>query len=208
MNKNYYDENYQEYFKNTIDADMSEMIEKFLSYLKPGARILDAGCGVGRDTKIFLQKGYEVEAFDSSIQMVILSSEYTGQMTRFLRFEDMDYVDEFDGIWACASLLHVSRKDLPDVFRRLERALKKGGVLYASFKLGSDYSENGRNFTCFTEFDIEQLEMEIVKLRIVYKSVSLDVRGNSESKKWVNLILKKVDTRTSSIKFIRKLKSY
>jgi 2-polyprenyl-3-methyl-5-hydroxy-6-metoxy-1,4-benzoquinol methylase len=105
MSKNYYDENYQEYFKNTIDADMSEMIEKFLSYLKPGDRILDAGCGVGRDTKVFMQKGYEVEAFDSSIQMVRLSSEYTGQMTRFLRFEDMDYVDEFDGIWACASLI-------------------------------------------------------------------------------------------------------
>ncbi len=191
MSKNYYDENYQEYFKNTIDADMSEMIEKFLSYLKLGARILDAGCGVGRDTKVFLQKGYEVEAFDSSVQMVRLSSEYTGQMTRFLRFEDMDYVDEFDGIWACASLLHVSRKDLPDVFRRLERALEKGGVLYASFKFGSDYSENGRDFTCFDEGEMIDFLESFNALSIIEIIVTKDVRDENSKVYWTNIFLQK-----------------
>jgi SAM-dependent methyltransferase len=191
MSKNYYDEKYQEYLKKTIDADMSEMIEKFLSYLKPGARILDAGCGVGRDTKVFLQKRYKVEAFDSSIQMVRLSSEYTGQMTRFLRFEDMDYVDEFDGIWACASLLHVSRVDLPDVFRRLERALKKGGVLYASFKLGSDYSENGRDFTCFDEGEMIDFLESFSDLSIVETIVSKDVRDENSWLYWINMFLQK-----------------
>jgi SAM-dependent methyltransferase len=187
MSKNYYDENYQEYLENTIDADMSEMIEKFLSYLKPGARILDAGCGVGRDTKVFLQKGYEVEAFDSSIQMVRLSSEYTGQMTRFLRFEDMDYVDEFDGIWACASLLHVSRKDLPDVFRRLERGLKKGGVLYASFKVGSDYSENGRSFVSFKEDEILEFIKNHIEIQFIETLITKDVRENQKNVLWINL---------------------
>lgn len=191
MSKNYYDENYQEYFKNTIDADMSEMIEKFLSYLKPSARILDAGCGVGRDTKVFLQKGYEVEAFDSSIQMVRLSSEYTGQMTRFLRFEDMDYVDEFDGIWACASLLHVSRKDLPDVFRRLERGLKKGGILYASFKLGSDYSENGRDFVSFKEDEILEYIKNHTELQFRELLITKDVRKNHKDVLWINLFYSK-----------------
>jgi SAM-dependent methyltransferase len=192
MSKNYYDENYQEYFKNTIDADMSEMIERFLSYLKPGARILDAGCGVGRDTKVFMQKGYEVEAFDSSIQMVRLSSEYTGQMTRFLRFEDMDYVDEFDGIWACASLLHVSRKDLPDVFRRLERALKKGGVLYASFKVGSDYSENGRDFVSFRQDEFPVFIGNITEMSLIESVISSDVRECMISFSWVNLFMMKL----------------
>jgi SAM-dependent methyltransferase len=191
MSKNYYDENYQEYFKNTIDADMSEMIERFLSYLKPGARILDAGCGVGRDTKVFLQKGYEVEAFDSSIQMVRLSSEYTGHMTRFLRYEDMDYVDEFDGIWACASLLHVAREDLPDVFRRLERALKKGGLLYASFKLGSDYSENGRDFISFNEEEITEFIRDYSPFTLIEEILTRDVRKQISGVKWINLILKK-----------------
>lgn len=191
MSKNYYDENYQEYFKNTIDADMSEMIEKFLSYLKPGARILDAGCGVGRDTKVFLQKGYEVEAFDSSIQMVRLSSEYTGLLTRFLRFEDMDYVEEFDGIWACASLLHVSRDELPDVFRRLERALKKGGVLYASFKLGSDYSENGRNFVSFKYDEFNVFFQGISKMLLIDNIVTSDVRDSMSYYRWMNLFIMK-----------------
>jgi SAM-dependent methyltransferase len=191
MSKNYYDENYQEYFRNTVDADMSELIEKFLSYLKPGARILDAGCGVGRDTKVFIRKGYEVEAFDSSIQMVRLSSEYTGQMTRLLRFEDMDYVDEFDGIWACASLLHVSRVDLPDVFRRLERALKKGGVLYASFKVGSDYAENGRNFTCFDEGAMIDFMESFSALSIIETIVTKDVRDENSKVFWTNIFLQK-----------------
>ena len=191
MSKNYYDENYQEYFKNTVDADMSEMIEKFLSYLKPGDRILDAGCGVGRDTKVFMQKGYEVEAFDSSIQMVRLSSEYTGQMTRFLRFEDMDYVDEFDGIWACASLLHVSREDLPDVFRRLERALINGGVIYASFKIGSDYTENGRDFTCFDECEMIEYLKSFSTLSIMETIVTKDVRDENSWVYWTNIFLQK-----------------
>jgi SAM-dependent methyltransferase len=194
MSKNYYDDNYQEYFKNTIDADMSEMIEKFLSYLKPRARILDAGCGVGRDTKVFIQKGYEVEAFDSSIQMVRLSSEYTGQMTRFLRFEDMDYVDEFDGIWACASLLHVAREDLPDVFRRLERALKKGGVLYASFKVGSDYSENGRSFVSFNYDEFNVFFEGISKMSLINSIVTSDVRDSFSDYRWTNIfIMKQLD---------------
>lgn len=189
MSKNYYDENYEEYFKNTIDADMSEMIERFLSYLKPGARILDAGCGVGRDTKVFLQKGYEVEAFDSSVQMCRISSEYTGQQTRLLRFEDMDYDNEFDGIWACASLLHVSREDLQDVFSRLEKALIRGGVLYASFKLGSDYSENGRCFTCFDENEIIMFLKNSSTLGIMKMNVSRDVREEESFKLWTNLFL-------------------
>jgi SAM-dependent methyltransferase len=191
MTKNYYDENYEEYFKNTIDADVSEIIDKFLSYLKPGARILDAGCGVGRDTKVFLQKGYEVEAFDSSVQMVRLSSEYTGQMTRLLRFEDMDYGDEFDGIWACASLLHVSREDLPDVFRRLERALKKGGVLYASFKVGEDYSENGRDFYCYKENEFSTYLRFHVNLVLSEVVLSKDFRKDSKIT-WLNAFLVKV----------------
>ncbi|PKM64259.1 MAG: SAM-dependent methyltransferase [Firmicutes bacterium HGW-Firmicutes-20] len=186
MTKNYYDENYDEYFKNTIDADMSEMISKFLAYLKPGARILDAGCGVGRDTKVFLQKGYEVDAFDSSIQMVRLSTEYTGQMTKLLRFEDLDYVDEFDGIWACASLLHVSREDLPNVFRRLERALRKGGVLYASFKVGDDYSEGGRDFTCFSQDEFTFFEPMRDFLKISSVVITKDSKKNTEMTEWIN----------------------
>lgn len=192
MSKNYYDENYEEYFKNTIDADMSEMIERFLSYLKPGARILDAGCGVGRDTKVFLQKGYEVEAFDSSIQMCRISSEYTGQQTRLLKFENMDYENEFDGIWACASLLHVSREDLPDVFSRLEKALKIYGVLYASFKLGSDYSEQGRNFISFSEEEITKFIMDYTRFTINESILTSDVRKHVSDVNWINLILEKV----------------
>lgn len=191
MNKNYYEENYEEYYKNTIDADMSQMIEKFLSYLKPQSMILDAGCGVGRDTKVFIQKGYDVEAFDSSAQMCRISSEYTGQSTRQMRFEDMDYENQFDGVWACASLLHVTREDLLDVFRRLEKALKKGGVLYASFKLGYDYSEKGRQFVCLTEDEARHIADELKDLVFYDCVITNDVRQFYDSIQWINLFLVK-----------------
>jgi SAM-dependent methyltransferase len=159
--------------------------------LKPGARIWEARSGLGRDIKIFLQKGHEVEAFNSSIQMVRLNSDYIGHMTRFLKFGDMDYVDEFDGIRACASLLHVSREELPDVFRRLERALKKGGVLYASFKVGSDYSENGRDFVSFKKDEILEYIKNHIELQFRETLITKDVRENQKDVLWINLFYSK-----------------
>jgi SAM-dependent methyltransferase len=104
---------------------------------------------------------------------------------------NLDYVDAFDGIWACASLLHVSRKDLADVFRRLERALKKGGILYASFKVGSNYSESSRSFLCLQHNEIEeflQKNTNLIKSEIIRTH---DVREQVFTSLWVNIFLEK-----------------
>ncbi len=132
----YYNQHALDFFHRTIDADLSERYERFLSYLPPKARILDAGCGPGRDTLFFKKKGFEVDAFDGSIEMVSLSTQLTGVKTQHLLFQDIEFNEIYDAIWASAALLHIPYDELPTILGRLHRALKPSGILYASFKYG------------------------------------------------------------------------
>lgn len=138
----YYDENATAFCEGTRNADMSEMRGRFQQYLKPGDLILDAGCGSGRDSKFFMESGYRVVALDGSKEMCRQASAYLGQEIQCRRFEEIDEKEVYDGIWACASLLHVPYELLPKVIARLITALVDGGVLYASFKYGEE--ERGR----------------------------------------------------------------
>lgn len=149
----YYERNAERYYEATRDADVSPLYEPFTRRLPKGARILDAGSGSGRDTLSFLRRGYTVSAFDSSPGLCELSTQLTGVATRLLRFQDLGDKEEYDGVWACASLLHVPEAELPDAIGRLVRALKPGGILYMSFKHGPGerISEDGRFFTDMTE---------------------------------------------------------
>lgn len=188
MSYKYYDENAQTFYESSINADMSETLERFLSYLPKGAHILDAGSGTGRDTKYFLEKGYHVTAFDASIEMVKMSSAYTRQPTLHMAFETMHFEEKFDGIWACASLLHVKRENLTSVLSQIRSLLNKDGVFYCSFKLGdSDFSKNGRDFTCLTPSQLERLLKDSF-FEIKFLWVTSDVRVGREEEKWVNAI--------------------
>jgi len=132
----YYNQKADAFFDRTINIDMSLAYGKFLSHLSKNAKILDAGCGVGRDAKYFKDLGYDITAFDGSIEMTRLSSNLLGQPTLHLKFQDIAFVQEFDAIWACASLLHVPYDELGTVIKRLYQAVKPQGVFYASFKYG------------------------------------------------------------------------
>ena len=138
----YYDRHASRYVRETRNVDMSPLYQPFLDLLPEGGRILDAGCGSGRDSRAFLARGYDVTAIDGSPAMVAHAAEATGILVRYLRFEDIAYEDEFDGVWACASLLHVPKSRIDGVLRRLSRALKVGGILHVSFKDGHPF--NGR----------------------------------------------------------------
>lgn len=151
--KEYYDRNAHRYFESTVGVDMSAVYDRFLSYVPAGGRILDAGSGSGRDTVVFLKRGYVVEAFDVSSSLAALSTELTGVRTEVKSFEDLEETERYDGIWACASLLHVSESGLPGIMVRLARALKRGGALYVSFKQGRGERvlADGRRFTDLDE---------------------------------------------------------
>lgn len=192
MSYTYYNEHAKEYIDGTINADMSKLIEKFASQLKPGAHILDAGSGTGRDTKTFLELGYLVSAFDASEEMVRKSSEYTGIKTRLLRFEDMDYNGAFDGIWACASLLHVRKEDSELVYRNLYNALKSGGVLFVSYKnRENDYEKDGRYFNCHNSDSFHSFLSKINLFSIIEEYITVDVRDNRKDETWFNCLLKR-----------------
>jgi 2-polyprenyl-3-methyl-5-hydroxy-6-metoxy-1,4-benzoquinol methylase len=193
MSHKYYDEHAQEFFESTVNADMSVLIEKFTSLLNPGAHILDAGSGVGRDTKTFLDLGFRVSAFDASEEMVKISSNYTGINTRLLKFEEMDYSNQFDGIWACASLLHVDKSNSESVFKKLSDALTQNGILFVSYKnLEVDYEKDGRHFTCFNSETFKCFLNPINLFMIIEEFNTEDVRVNRKEEKWYNCILRKI----------------
>ncbi|MBN8987500.1 MAG: class I SAM-dependent methyltransferase [Rhizobiales bacterium] len=108
----------------------------FLGRLAPDALILELGCGAGGDTAEMLARGFNVLPTDGSPEMAEVASRRLGCPVGTLLFHDLDAVEAYDGVWANACLLHVPRDELAQVLGRIWRALKPGGVFYASFKTG------------------------------------------------------------------------
>ena len=184
----YYNENAEAFVQGTLNADMSEHYQRFLACLPPRSSILDLGCGSGRDTLYFLSQGYAVEATDGSEEVCKLAENNIGKPVRCLRFEDLDYQSVFDGVWACASLLHVTKADMPSIMQLVSRAIKANGVLYASFKYGVGESYSGdRFFNYYTEDDIAVL-LKDTGLQCKEYWVSEDVRQDRKDERWLNLI--------------------
>ena len=148
----YYDANAQAFFADTAGVDMSALHARFLAGLPAKGLILDAGCGSGRDSKAFIARGYRVRAFDAAAELCRLAEAHIGQPVQLRRFDEVDEIATYDGIWACASLLHLAEAQICDALPRLWAALKPNGVFYLSFKLGEGERTSGdRHFTDATE---------------------------------------------------------
>ncbi|WP_461813004.1 class I SAM-dependent methyltransferase [Faecalimonas sp.] len=190
---NYYDTNANSFINDTISVDFSDIQNRFLELLPINPYILDFGCGSGRDTKYFLEKGCQVVAADGSKKLCKEASAYAGIEVKQMLFQELNYVDVFDGIWACASILHVPKSELLSIIRKMCNALKVNGVIYTSFKYGVFEGErNGRYFTDFTEVSFQQFISEISELAMEKYWITEDVRQGRGEEKWLNLILRKV----------------
>lgn len=143
------------YADQTAHADLSEVYDRFLA-LAPAGPILDAGSGGGRDTLAFLKRGREVDAFDASEELARISTERTGVTTQVARFETFQTNKRYAGIWACASLLHVTQFELSDAIGRLANALATNGAFFMSFKYGDEQrmEPDGRRFTDLNEVSL------------------------------------------------------
>lgn len=192
MTIDYYQNNADEFFNGTINVDMSNIYQHFTRDLPTGALILDAGCGSGRDSKAFLVMGYKVDAFDASSEMVKRASEYTGLDVKHAVFDDVTAVDKYDGIWCCASLLHVPESDLPTTLTKLAVALKPNGIWYLSFKYGDTQREkDGRSFTDINEHRLTELVSSLSNIDISSTWITEDNRPD-RNEKWLNAILVKL----------------
>ena len=195
----YYERNAEGYFRATHDANLSAIYQSFTRKLPTGGSILDAGSGSGRDTLAFTRSGYSVSAFDSSPALCKLSTEFTGIETRVRSFQEVHEEKEFDGVWACASLLHVPESELADAIYRLVRALKADGVLYMSFKHGAGerVAGDGRFFVDMTEARLRRLLHGLagLKLERMWKTLG---EGRFEGQGvWLNtLVLKRGSERS------------
>lgn len=189
---NYYDKNVNVFFETTVNADMSEQYNFFEKYLYKGAALLDCGCGSGRDTKYFLEKGYDVIAIDGSKELCMKASKLTGIDIKHMFFQDINFGKRFDGIWACASLLHLSKEDLIEVINKLKLAMTSRGVLYISFKYGEFCGiRNGRYFLDLTEGVLNKIIGIVGGLKVKETYISVDVRPGRENEKWLNAIITK-----------------
>lgn len=191
----YYIDNAEEYARQTADADMISLLDVFVRRMPAKGNILDLGCGSGRDSKTFLEMDYAVTALDGSPELCRIASEHTGLAVRCLMFQELDYDEDFEGIWACSSLHHLSRDQLNETLPRVIKALKPGGILYTCFKYGeSDYDdEKGRHFTCATEGSVNNL-FESVRDDIEMNEMKVWTSGDNLSGRdlrWVNVVVAK-----------------
>lgn len=189
----YYNQNASEFAEGTRLADMNDSRLRFSVHLPPKGIILDFGCGSGRDTKAFLEAGFRVDAVDGSEELCALASAYTGIAVHRMLFSELDACERYDGIWACASILHLPREELRDTLEKIETALKPGGVLYTSFKYGTfEGIRNGRYFTDFTEETLDAFWKEATSMQIAESWITEDVRSDRKGKQWINLISRRV----------------
>lgn len=193
----FYEKDPEGYARTTLGADMRQAYLAFFEELPVGGTILDAGCGAGRDARIFRQNGYSVSAFDASPGLAAFAEKHADIDVSVMRFEDFTWPVQVDGIWANASLLHVLKDDLPGVLRRLSIALKPGGALYASFKLGDAERFDGeRHFTDLNQQEVGRIFRGLPNLSPIRIWVSEDKipgRGNLD---WLNVIAKKRTPRS------------
>lgn len=188
----YYDNHAEEYCQSSLKADLSNLYLEFERYLTKGASILDVGCGSGRDSRYFSSRGYRVTAIDPSKEMCRISNRIPGIDVRNISVQHITDVDKYDGIWACASLLHISENELDEVISRLFTALKKGAVLYASWKSGEGerWDEFGRFFADYTEKSIIQRFESRDDLDILKCWTTSDTMSRTRQQ-WTNILVRK-----------------
>ena len=190
MNNKYYKDNKDEFINSTIDCDMSSQYNLFEKYLNKNSKtILDIGFGSGRDS-LYFSKKYEVYSIDPVEEFCIHAKELGLKNVYCMSVQDIEYKNMFDGIWACASLLHIPTYEMVNVLNKCYNALKENGVMYCSFKLGEFEGErNGRFFTYLIEERFRQFVSK-TNFNILEVSITEDVRTDRDEK-WLNVIIKK-----------------
>ena len=185
----YYNRNAEAYVQLTRKVDMTAIRDRFMELIPAHGTILDLGSGSGRDSKAFLDRGYQVTAVDGSAEMCRATEQFTGLKAICKDFVSYMPDRSYNGIWANASLLHLPIQTIHDVVQRLSFHLHSGGAFYMSFKQG-DFAgmRDGRYYTDLTEPLLKDLLRDIDELsaRAFFKTG--DTIPGREDLVWLNAI--------------------
>lgn len=154
----YYNENAESYYRDTAEIDFSAAYDRFLKYVPDHGCIVDIGCGSGRDMVAFASRGYHAVGLDASEELARITEEYTGAKVTVCDMATWKAEKPFDGIWCCASLLHLNDEGVGSFFENLKYNLKAGGAIYVSVKSGIEtgFDEKGRYMRNFTEDELKE----------------------------------------------------
>jgi SAM-dependent methyltransferase len=185
----FYETHAAEYFRRTVDVDLSHLYDRFLAAVPVGGRILDAGCGSGRDLREFVRRGYRATGIDASRALVRIAARHSPAPCFVMRFEDLSYENCFDAIWACASLLHVPKRMLRSVLHRLHLALVPGGVMFVSVQAGKGeaLAPDGRFFARYTKQEFAKA-LKAAGFTVIEAWISKDVLAGRKSTRWINML--------------------
>lgn len=190
----YFNEKAEKCFNDAFTITERTNQDHFLSYLKPGARILDFGCGSGRDTAYFREKGLIVDAADGSSEMCRLASEYLHAPVACMEFNELDAENLYDGIWASASIMHLEYEKLKEVFPKMIRALKPGGILYVNFKYGEKDGFLGkRYYTYMTEERFMNLLKDFPQLTVEETGIFGNEHPGQPDFRWLYAYLRRTE---------------
>jgi SAM-dependent methyltransferase len=188
LTQRYYNDNGLAYAERTLQADMSDAYRRFLRQIPPGSRVLDVGCGAGRDLLAFSNRGYQVTGIDSSSTMVGIAIETSGAPCHVVAVEDMQFRKQFEGAWACASLLHISKCRFGAALAKIHTALIDGGAMFVSMQEGNG-EKTAPDERFFAYYSIDELKKAIATagFDILESWASTDSLGRS-SQQWINVI--------------------
>ena len=188
----FYNKNAKAFAEETAFVDFKETQDKFINILQ-GKRVLDFGCGAGRDSKYFVKAGLDVVAIDGSAELCQIAESYIGIPVQQMLFQELDDRSRYDGIWACSSILHLPKEELRSVLMKMLNALTDNGIIYTSFKYGEfEGVRNGRYFTDFTYESFCEFIRDIKGITIEEYWYTGDVRPGRGNQKWLNLLLRKI----------------
>lgn len=188
----YYNKYAAKVFEDTVDQNMESITGEFLALLDEGDTILDMGCGSGRDSLTFYELGYDVTPLDASEEMCRLAEVHTGLDVLQMSYEEMEFDGAFDGVWACAALIHIPKEELSGIFARVAKALDEDGIFYLSMRLGDFEGFRGeRYFSFYSEKELRSYLEADGFFRVEKEWITRDVRSNHPDTQWINVLARK-----------------
>lgn len=193
LTQKYYSKNAKRFFDETVGLDLSVSCEAFIEYLEPGAKVLDLGCGSGRDSKFFLDRGFNLESWEPNNDLAELAEQYLLRPVRRSAALEISNQDKFNGIWCSASLLHLHEADFKIFLETMPASLLPGGIFYASFKWGEgEIINEGRFFLMMNECRIRSYFQRIPNLRILKLVKRPDHRVERQGQFWLEIFASRI----------------